>query len=521
MNRRNLSTLIRQRCVWMAVWPGIIAVAAALAPAAALDAQPPFGAFVDFDEGESFTVRPMQAEKKFVAIKGGQALQITTEPTASWPGVLIVPRAKKWDLSGYDSVEVLLGNRQDVPVRVLLSVNNPGADGQHHCNTASVTVPRHGAAVLVVPFGTWHGEPGYPIDLKNIVSMQVFLDRPGRSHTFLVGNIHAVRFNRDRMKTVFADPFFQQLQPVFGRGVNFGDTLEVPKEANWGVVLKEEYFQKIKDAGFDSVRIPICWSAHADESASFRIDPKFFERVDWVVGQALKRRLTPIVNMHHYDGLTEEPDKHAERFLALWQQIAEHYKGYPPALALELLNEPHDKLTAEKWNQLLGKAIVVVRRTNPNRKIVVGPVGWNSINDLATLELPEEDRNLVVTVHYYNPFHFTHQGAGWVGPDSQKWLGTKWTGSKAEQQAILRDLDRATTWAVKHRRPLYLGEFGAYSKGDMESRARWTRFVADEAVRQKMGFGYWEFWSGFGVYDPKKNQWIEPLKDALLAQTIK
>jgi endoglucanase len=173
-------------------------------------------------------------------------------------------------------------------------------------------------------------------------------------------------------------------------------------------------------------------------------------------------------------------------------------------------------LTAEKWNRLLGEAIAVVRRTNPQRKIVVGPVGWNSINDLASLELPEADRNLVVTVHYYNPFHFTHQGAGWVGPDAQKWLGTKWTGGKAEQEAIVRDLDRAATWGVKHRRPLYLGEFGAYSKADMDSRARWTAFAAAEAVRQKMGFGYWEFCSGFGVYDPQKNQWIEPLKEAML-----
>ena len=333
----------------------------------------------------------------------------------------------------------------------------------------------------------------------------------------MVGNIRAAHFDRADMKAVFADPFFRQLKPVFGRGVNLGNALEAPKEGDWGVVLKEEYFEKIKDAGFDSVRIPVRWSAHAEESAPYRIDPKFFDRVDWAVNQALQRRLTPIVNMHNYDGIMDEPDKHAERFLALWQQIAEHYKDYPPALALELLNEPHGNLTAEKWNRLLGKAIAVVRRTNPSRKIVVGPVGWNGINDLGSLELPEKDRNLVVTVHYYNPFHFTHQGASWAGPESQKWLGTKWTGSKAEQQAVVRDLDTATAWAVKHRRPLYLGEFGAYSKADMESRARWTRFVADEAVRQKMGFGYWEFCSGFGVYDPEKNQWIEPLKDALLS----
>ena len=50
----------------------------------------------------------------------------------------------------------------------------------------------------------------------------------------------------------------------------------------------------------------------------------------------------------------------------------------------------------------------------------------------------------------------------------------------------------------------------------MDSRARWTRFVAEEAAKRKIGFGYWEFCTGFGVYDPDKNVRREPLKDALL-----
>ena len=220
--------------------------------------------------------------------------------------------------------------------------------------------------------------------------------------------------------------------------------------------------------------------------------------------------------MHHYDGMMEEPDRHRERFLALWRQIAEHYQDYPTLLAFELLNEPHGKLTAQKWNRLLAEAVGVVRRSNPSREMVIGPVGWNSINELASLKLPEPDRHLIVTVHYYNPFQFTHQGAAWVGQQSQQWLGTKWTGTRAEQQAVVRDLDTAIAWAVRHRRPLYLGEFGAYSKADLESRARWTQFVAGEAMRRKIGFGYWEFCSSFGAYDPQGGQWVQPLKEALL-----
>ena len=518
MNRqREWIVSLRQQWLLKAGWAGVIAVGAVLAPGTAWGKGPAKPrVVVDFEDAKSVTLRPMQAEAAQVPLDGGQALQITTQADASWPGVLIEPRAGVWDLSGFDAVEMDVRNPQDVPVRVLLSINNPGADGQRHCNTEAVNVPPHDKAVLTVPFGMWHGNPSHPIDLKNVVSFYVLLDRPGRSHRFVVDNIRTVVFDRSHMDKVFADPFFRQMKPVFGRGVNLGNALEAPKEGAWGVVLKEAYFDRIKSAGFESVRIPVRWSADAEPSAPYRIDRQFFDRVDWAIRQALQRQLTPVVNMHHYDGMMEEPDRHRERFLALWRQIAEHYQDYPTSLAFELLNEPHGKLTAQKWNRLLAEAVGVVRRSNPSREIVIGPVGWNSINELASLKLPEPDRHLIVTVHYYNPFQFTHQGAAWVGQQSQQWLGTKWTGTRAEQQAVVRDLDTAIAWAVKHRRPLYLGEFGAYSKADLESRARWTRFVAGEAMRRKMGFGYWEFCSSFGVYDPERGQWVQPLKEALL-----
>jgi endoglucanase len=50
---------------------------------------------------------------------------------------------------------------------------------------------------------------------------------------------------------------------LLGRGINLGNALEAPKEGEWGMTLKAAYFQKIKDAGFNSVRIPIRWSSHA------------------------------------------------------------------------------------------------------------------------------------------------------------------------------------------------------------------------------------------------------------------
>ena len=311
------------------------------------------------------------------------------------------------------------------------------------------------------------------------------------------------------------DPFQQNAR--LGRGVNLGNALEAPREGEWGVTLKEEYFQLIKEAGFDSVRIPIRWSAHAAPTEPYAIDPSFFARVDWAVDQALFRGLLVVINMHHYEEIMQDPSGHRERFLALWKQIAEHYKGYPTDLMLEVLNEPHDRLTSRVWNALLAEAIQTIRQTNPNRIIIVGPADWNSISALSRLELPAGNQHLIVTIHYYSPFHFTHQGAEWV-PGGGAWLGTTWRGTPSEEEAIIRDFDLAARWAEAHNRPLYLGEFGAYRKADMESRALWTRFVARQAEKRGISWAYWEFCAGFGVYNRVRRAWNIPLLEALIPQ---
>ena len=118
--------------------------------------------------------------------------------------------------------------------------------------------------------------------------------------------------------------------------------------------------------------------------------------------------------------------------------------------------------------------------------------------------------------HYYQPFNFTHQGASWVGQQSNAWLGTEWTGTDKEKQDIISHLDQAVKWANENQLPLFMGEFGAYSKADMDSRARWTEFVAREAEKREMSWAYWEFGAGFGVYDRARGEWNEPLLNALM-----
>jgi len=298
-------------------------------------------------------------------------------------------------------------------------------------------------------------------------------------------------------------------------GINMGNALEAPDEGEWGVTIQDRYFTTIRSAGFKAVRIPIRWSAHAVVDTPYTIHPVFLNRVAHLVNCALDEDLAVVINIHHYDEIFQSPTAQKARFLALWRQIGAQFKDTPNRLVFEILNEPHDQLTASLWNQYLSEALAVIRESNPRRIVIVGTAEWGGLAALSKLSLPEIDTNLIVTVHYYEPFTFTHQGAEWVA-DSDAWLGTTWMATTAEKHDIEEDFDQIKAWADAHHRPIFIGEFGAYSKADMTSRAAWTGYIVNQCQQREFSWAYWEFCSGFGAYDVSVGTWRQPLLNALI-----
>ncbi|MBN1798871.1 MAG: glycoside hydrolase family 5 protein [Spirochaetales bacterium] len=307
-------------------------------------------------------------------------------------------------------------------------------------------------------------------------------------------------------------------------GINLGNALEAPNEGEWGVILQAEYFTIIRNAGFNYLRIPIRWSNHAADDPPYTIDAGFLARVDWAVNEALTEGFITIINIHHYEEIMSDPAGHKDRFLALWSQIADHFKDYSANLYFEILNEPNDQLTTALWNQYLNEAITLIRGSggsNDTRKLIVGTANWGGISSLNDLTIPTaaQDANIIVTIHYYSPFQFTHQGAEWV-TGSDAWLGTTWTGTAAETAAVQSDFNAVKDWADNHNRQIFLGEFGAYSAADNCSRITWTEYIVEQAEARDFIWAYWEFCAGFGVYnrDILAGAWCEELLDALIPE---
>jgi endoglucanase len=298
-----------------------------------------------------------------------------------------------------------------------------------------------------------------------------------------------------------------------GRGVNilgYDPIWRSPEQGRF----KAEYFQKLKAAGFDSVRVNL-HPFRFMETNTWRLKPSWFERLDWAVNHAQQAGLAVILDLHEFHAFgNNDPALHKPKLLAFWEQVAAHYAAAPASVYFEVLNEPFGKLTPELWNEYFAEALALIRKSNPHRTVIVGPGHWNAISHLEKLQLPAADRNLIVTVHFYEPFNFTHQGASWT--DRKDQLGVDWTGTPEERNALNRVFDQAVAWSQANQRPLFVGEFGAYDRAPMAARARWTAAVTRAAESRGWSWAYWQFDSDFILYDVKHEAWVEPIRDALI-----
>ena len=311
-----------------------------------------------------------------------------------------------------------------------------------------------------------------------------------------------------------ADAFEQNRK--LGRGVNIlgYDPIWRSREQ---ARFQASHFRLLKEAGFSSVRINLQPFRRMNPANGYTLGESWFEVLDWAVRQAQAQDLRVILDLHEYNSLGNDPITNKVKFLAFWRQLSAHCQGAPESVFFEVLNEPSHKLTPALWNEYLAEALAIIREKNPTRTVIVGPGFWNSIDHLAELELPAADRNLIVTIHYYTPMDFTHQGAVWAQRKDK--LGVDWLGTEKELRVLKGDFDKAASWAKQHDRPLFLGEFGAYDKAPMESRVRYTASVARAAEQRGWSWAYWQFDSDFILYDIGRNSWIEPIRRALIPAT--
>ncbi|MFZ0035557.1 MAG: glycoside hydrolase family 5 protein [Sedimentisphaerales bacterium] len=230
---------------------------------------------------------------------------------------------------------------------------------------------------------------------------------------------------------------------------------------------------------------------------------KWMSRVEEIVDWGLKRDLFIIINAHHENWLKENYANSAlrDRFDSIWRQISQRFKDKSGKLIFEIINEPNG-LTKPEVNNLNERILKIIRQTNPTRLVIYSGNEWSTPDKLIQAAVPKDDY-LIGTFHLYEPAAFTYEKKT-----------TKW-GTQAEKDAIKSDFDKVAKWSKENNIPVLLGEFGALTSGERESRIAFYTTYVEQALSRGFAFCVWDDGGNMEVYKRKTRDWNE-IKDVLI-----
>jgi endoglucanase len=301
------------------------------------------------------------------------------------------------------------------------------------------------------------------------------------------------------------------------RTINIGPDLGGPLERNWTVDLQPAHLEACARSGFTAIRLLMYLNAHRTPAG---LDPDTLRQVEQLADQAAELGLAVVLANHRDPELIADPEPHLAATLATVTELARVFAGRGPDLILEPLAEPEQALDPI-WDTVAAELIAAVRGQDQDRTIVLGPRTMNNARFLGELDLPSQERNLIVGIHHYWPITFTMQGETWLGPDHvfgnpRDWVGTTWDGTPDQQAELRAGFEQVAGWGAMTGRPLFLGEFGTSNHADLASRARWTRFNRQLAEQYGLPWAIWSFGPIFAIYHPSTRAFQPELLAALM-----
>jgi hypothetical protein len=161
----------------------------------------------------------------------------------------------------------------------------------------------------------------------------------------------------------------------------------------------------------------------------------------------------------------------------MWQYTAQRYRDNPIVVGYDLMVEPNanevwldewdpDVFYEEysgslyDWNQLHPQITAAIREVDQHTPVLVGGMGYSSLDWLPYVEIGVTDR-IVVTAHQYEPFLYTHQD--WsddIGyPDT---FDTNWDGESEyfDRTWLEERFGILDVYSQEHQIPLAINEFG-------------------------------------------------------------
>jgi hypothetical protein len=265
--------------------------------------------------------------------------------------------------------------------------------------------------------------------------------------------------------------------------------------------VNESDFDRIKDAGFNHVRVPFLYDLLEEPDGLQWLD----KAVDW----AGKRGLYVILDLHGAPGRqskdhhTGESDRnelfknpahvaHTER---VWREVAKRYRDRPQVAGYDLLNEPMGAPDVKMLYAVQTRLYRAVREVDARHVIVIED-GYTGLDHMPA-PAAAGWKNVMASCHHY-AFN-----------------------SKSEQDQLdagHRHVEYLKRWQQKLKCPLYLGEFNQEPHGNPQTMAALTRDL------EASGYS-WAIWtykvaftngdrSMWGVYrNPAGMDPLDPYRD--------
>ena len=318
--------------------------------------------------------------------------------------------------------------------------------------------------------------------------------------------------------------------------------------------IQEDDFARLEELGFDFVRIPIDEVQFWDEQGNKL--PEAWDLLNNALDWAKKHNLRAIVDLHiirsHYFNAVNEGDKAAntlftsekaqEDLINLWRQLSEFLKDRSNDwVAYEFMNEPVAP-EHEQWNQLIAKVHKALRELEPQRTLVIGSNMWQGHQTIKYLKVPEGDKNIILSFHYYNPMLLTHYGAWWsplcaaykgkvnypgvlvskedfdAAPAAIKEELKPYTEEVWDINKIREQFKDAIEAAKKYDLQLFCGEWGVYEPVDRELAYNWYRDMLTVFDEFDIAWTTWCYDADFGFWDQQRNCYKDyPLVELLMS----
>jgi endoglucanase len=282
----------------------------------------------------------------------------------------------------------------------------------------------------------------------------------------------------------------------------------------------------IDSVGFDHIRLPVDEEQLWDEQGNRHADA--FQLLEGCLGWCRQAGVRVVLDLHilrsHHFNAKEKPlwtkPEEQDKFIRLWKDLSAAVKTWPnDHVAYEFMNEPVAD-DAEQWNVLLSRVADSIRSWEPQRVLVIGSNRWQSAKTFDQLRIPANDRNIILSFHFYEPFHLTHFQASWTDLKDFKgqvaYPGQIVLNGKTDDERRIYNRDTLERMMAKPlhladslKLPLYCGEFGVIDKAPVESKLAWNRDMVAIFEKHHVAYANWNFKAGsFGIVDKQlKPDW--------------